>query len=123
MRLVQSLLIVVFLFQIVACSKNQRTNRTIEGTWTAITIAGVAASATLKESLTFTKGKKGEGTGRVSITQGTVTQDGVMRYFIKNKRITLVVDEQVTVFYDIEALSDSEMTLKDVDGALTVLTK
>ena len=123
MKLVQSLLIVAILFQLVACSKNQRTNRTIEGTWTATTIAGVAASSTLKETLTFAKGKKGEGTGNVSITQGTVTEDGVMRYFIKNSRITLIVDETATVFYDIEALSDSEMTLKDVEGALTVLTK
>jgi hypothetical protein len=102
--------VLAILFIAVACSKNQRVSKKLEGSWTAKVYQGVETTSSFGASFTFAMEKRGE------------AFESNMTYFVKNSRITIVSGGEAT-FFDILQQEDSKLILTDVAGDTTILTK
>ena len=114
--------ILAIVFIAVACSKNQRVSKKLEGSWTAKVLGGVETTSDFGASFTFVMEKNGEGTGSARYIVGGEAIESNMTYFVKNSRITIVSGGEAT-FFDILQQEDSKFILKGVEGDTTILTK
>jgi hypothetical protein len=114
--------VLAILFIAVACSKNQRVSKKLEGSWTAKVYQGVETTSSFGASFTFAMEKHGEGTGSARYIIAGEAFESDMTYFVKNSRITIVSGGEAT-FFDILQQEDSKLILTDVAGDTTILTK
>ena len=114
--------IILLLVIVTGCSKDQRSNRKIDGEWTASTLNGEAVVQGESYVFSFDKDKDGEGKGTIKYTSPFGSEVYVMTYFVKNDHLTLIVEEDPIV-YTINTLEKDQMIITDSYGDKTVLEK
>jgi len=111
-----------FLLVITSCNKEQRTNRKLDGSWNATIFQGDTPNSNESYTFTFNKDKDGEGTGTIKLVDGVFTDVYGMQYFLKNDRLTLIVDQDALVF-NISSMTNKKVTMIDTYGETTILEK
>lgn len=112
----------LLLLIVTGCNKDQRSNRKIDGDWTASTFMGTSVNQGESYVFSFDKDKNGEGKGTIKVTDTFGSEVYVMTYFIKNDHLTLIVEEDPIVF-TINTLEKEELIMTDSYGDKTVLEK
>ncbi len=112
----------IVLIILTSCSKEQRTNRKLDGEWNATVFMGYTPNSDESYTFTFNKDKDGEGTGTVKEVDGFYTDVYGMQYFIKNDRLTMIIDQDALVF-TISSMTNQKITLIDTYDETTILEK
>ncbi len=118
----KAIVFVFLLLGIVACQKDSRVSRKLDGTWTAEILFNDVPQNNESATFTFNDNGKGEGTGSYVLVNGAEQQVIGIEYFIKNNHMTIIFDQSPVVF-DIVDQSNRELKLMDTQGGVTLLKK
>ncbi len=118
----KAIVFVFLLLGIVACQKDNRVSRKLDGTWTAEILFNDVPQNNESATFSFNDNGKGEGTGSYVVVNGAEQQVIGIEYFIKNNRLTILFDQQPMVFEIVEQ-SNRELKLMDTQGGVTLLKK
>ena len=116
------LTILISLFILSGCNKDQRNNRKIDGRWKATVFLGSNLDPDEEIIFTFNKDNNGEGTGTMVFTDWGSKEVYGVEYFIKNDYLTMIVDQDAIVF-TIDELTRKKIMLTDNYGDATILEK
>lgn len=103
-----------------SCSKDAKINRTIQGDWKTVSIAGVALEAGESLIWTFNKEDKLTGSGTTTYTFAGVSYTDAFTYSVADQKITAVVDGEAEVL-SVTKYEKDEVNLVDADGYVYVL--
>ncbi len=121
MKKIAFLAVIALLF--VACSKEQRQNRKIDGDWNLETYDGKGLESGETETMSFEKDKKGEGSGTYTSTYNSESYSVKFTYKIIDDKLTISITEDGVSYgtiFTIKELKNKEMTLAEPDGSLSV---
>jgi hypothetical protein len=124
MKKLAFLTLVALLF--VACSKEQRQNRKIDGEWKLETTNGKANGSNESESLKFEKDKNGAGKGTFTNTYDGSSYSQDFTYVITDEKITVSIKEDGVsygVILTLKELKKNDMTLVNPGGDVSVYSK
>lgn len=110
----------------VACSKEQRQSRKMDGDWSLTTYNGSGLESGESETLSFSKDKKGEGTGSYTYTYDGESYTFKFDYKIIDENLTISTTEDGFTYSEIMSIKDlskKELTLQDSDGDISVYEK
>lgn len=74
---------------VVACSKDQQASKKLDGSWRLTEVNDVAVQEDENVSITFEKGKDGEGTGTQSYTEGSATLTVDFTYKVRGDQLIM----------------------------------
>lgn len=113
-----SLLVIV----LAACRKDNVISRKIDGTWNVEMLYGTVPNASDEVTFTFHNHRDGEGNGVMTIKSGNTSSTFGLSYFVKNNKLTLIIEEDPVVF-SIASRTRKELKLVDSYGDVTLLRK
>lgn len=117
-------LLAVTTLSLSSCSKDQTINRQLDGSWTATKVDGQDMPSGSSLEYTFSKDKKGKGTGTMNGTGFYSAFSNVsFSYVIADEKITMTTSNtSFSATYTVSDHSKTEMTLTDMsDNSQTVL--
>ncbi|MBU2018111.1 MAG: lipocalin family protein [Bacteroidetes bacterium] len=124
MKKLAFLAVVALLF--VACSKEQRQSRKMDGDWQLETYDGQAPASGESESISFSKEKNGAGEGTFTSTNDGQSYSQKFTYQIVDDKITIAINEDgfsYGVILTIKELKRKDLTLVDPEGKISVYSK
>ncbi len=125
----KSLYLFLFLLTAVACSKQARINRKLDGSWTLVSIDGNSLPANNISYRQFVFARTGNKTGTVAIQTETVTNGNYHfhgTYTLNNKgELKMDLEDMysnpVELNYEVTSFSNKEIVMVDAGGGVNVL--
>lgn len=110
----------------VACSKDQRMSRKLDGTWNLETYDGKAPASGDSESVAFTKDKDGAGKAVYSYKNGNYSGSVTFDYRVDGDYLITSLTENNVTYSDtatIVTLKGKDLELKDSDNKVSKYSK